>query len=289
MVDLADRGVLAEQQAVALAQLGDVADQQHAAAHVALLEDRHAATQQRHLGALLELLDDGHPALERLAHRSVVEAELGESHAERVAVDPDPVQRRVGVGRHVADPGVVIEGEHAVADAGRGAGVLDPPGEGERAVGDHRREAVEDRQIGALERARWAAGPLDPLAGENGDQLTVAANRHRLHTRLIGQLLDADLALDDLAVVERLRQHRSLRLVGPTAHPVGVVDGLRRRGAHLTDGEPLAVAGGHVEQQVGEAEVGEHAPLGHQPVEMCHLFTVQPCVFSCEISEQSHR
>ena len=78
VVDLADRGVLADQQAVALAQVGDVAHQQHAAGDLAVGEDRQAAAQQRDVGRRLELLDDRDLLLVRLAHHVVVEAELGQ-------------------------------------------------------------------------------------------------------------------------------------------------------------------------------------------------------------------
>ena len=118
VVDLADRRVLADQQPVALAQVGDVADEQHAAGDLAAGQDRQAAAQQGDVRRLLELLDDRDPLLERLAHHVVVEAELGEAHADGVGVDADAVQRRVGVRRQVGHPAVGVEAHHAVADAG---------------------------------------------------------------------------------------------------------------------------------------------------------------------------
>ena len=87
VVDLADRGVLAQQQPVALAELADVAHQQHRAGHVLVAVGHSTNGTHRHSSvtavALLELLDHRHLALERLAHRTVVEAELGEPHPDR--------------------------------------------------------------------------------------------------------------------------------------------------------------------------------------------------------------
>ena len=65
VVDLADRGVLADQQAVALAQVGDVAHEQHAAGDLAVGQDRQAAAQQGDVGRRLELLDDRRSAARR--------------------------------------------------------------------------------------------------------------------------------------------------------------------------------------------------------------------------------
>jgi hypothetical protein len=104
VVDLADGGVLAEQQPVSLAQLGDVAHEQHPTGDLAglgrriALDDRDAPAEQVDLGALLELLDHGHPALVRLPHRAVVETELRQTHPERARLDADAVEGRVRVG-----------------------------------------------------------------------------------------------------------------------------------------------------------------------------------------------
>ena len=101
-MDLTNRGVLAEQQAVTLAKLGHVANQQQTAgdlgARLRRCDHRDAATQQRDVRALLELLDDRFTSLERLADRTVVESEFGQAHPDRVRLDADAVQRRVRIG-----------------------------------------------------------------------------------------------------------------------------------------------------------------------------------------------
>ena len=97
MVDLADRCVLAHQQPITLAQVGDVTEEEHPAGNLVGRQDRHALAQQDDLGSLLELLDDGHPRLERATHDVVVEAELGKAHPDGVGMDADAVHRRVGI------------------------------------------------------------------------------------------------------------------------------------------------------------------------------------------------
>ena len=133
-----------------------------------LMTGTHAA-QERDVVALLELLDDRHVALERLTHGAVLEAELGQPHADRGGLDADAVQRRVGVRREVVHLGVAVEPHHAVADAGSGAGVTDPGRERELAVADHLHELLEDRLVGALELARTASGLFDPLLRQHRD------------------------------------------------------------------------------------------------------------------------
>ena len=77
--------------------------------------------------------------------------------------------------------------------------------------------------------------------------------------------------------------------VGERADPVGVVHGLARRRAHLADDQPALVLRRHVQQQVGEAEVGEHAPLRRQAVEVRHLVAVERGVVADERGERGHR
>ena len=200
VVDLADRRVLAHQQPVALAEVGDVTEQEHPAGDLVGRQDRHALAQQHDVGSLLELLDDRHAGLERPAHDVVVEAELGEAHPHGVGVDADAVHRRVGVRRQVADPRVGVDDEHTVADSRRRRGVDDSrSGVRKRAVGDHRREAVEQRQVLALQLAGDASGLLDPLPGHHGDRVVAVAHRDGEHPRRVVLLLDGDVALGDLA------------------------------------------------------------------------------------------
>ena len=100
-----------------------------------------------------------------------------------------------------------------------------------------------------------------------------------------GEVLDLHIALGDDPGFEHLGEHRSLRVVRPRADPVGVVDRLAGGRADLPDGEPPPVVGGDVEQQVGEAEVGQHAPLGREADEMLDLVAGERRVLAREISE----
>ena len=88
-----------------------------------------------------------------------------------LALDADAVQRRVGVRRERSAP-APSSSSTITPSPTRGAALESPTArrERERALGDHRREAVEDRQVGALQLARLTAGAARPLAGQHGDR-----------------------------------------------------------------------------------------------------------------------
>src|SRR3546814_16651761 len=95
-----------------------------------------------------------------------------------------------------------IEEDHAVADARGllGLGVLRV--EGVVAGRDHPGEAVEDRDVGALELAGLATERRGRLAGEDSHDLAPAAHRDAQHPHPLLQRGDGGLALDDLAELE---------------------------------------------------------------------------------------
>ena len=101
VVDLADGGVLRQEQPVPLPQLAHVPQQQHPAGDGTTGHDRDAAGEQRDLGGLVDLFDHRLAALEGLPHGGVVEAQLGQALADGVGVDADPVQRGHRVRRRV--------------------------------------------------------------------------------------------------------------------------------------------------------------------------------------------
>ena len=282
MVDLADRRVLAEQQPVALAEFGDVAHEQQAAVDLRRivadrnLENRHATTQQRDVAALFELLDDRLAAFEGLAHGPVVESQFGEPHADRVRLDPDAVQRGVGVRGHVRDGARVVDGEDAVTDAWRGARIGDAAGEREQSGFDHAGELLERDRVVAFEVAGDPAGAHVPLLAQHGDRATVVADRNRQHPP--GRRFDAvgvDLALDLDPTRRRRRQDPRLRRVGPRPHVVGRVHRLVRGRTDLVDHEPPLILGLDVEQQIGETEVGQKSPLGDEAVQVVDVVAAQ--------------
>ena len=134
VVDLADRGVLRQQDPVAATQVGDVADQDHRPGGPAPLEQRDGLDQHRGL-APLDLLGHRDPQPERGLGRVLVEADLPEEQPVGVGVDPEPVQRADGVRAREPDPELVVEEDHPVGDPGR---LLDRDlvaGERERALG----------------------------------------------------------------------------------------------------------------------------------------------------------
>ena len=192
-----------------------------------------------------------------------------------------------GVGRGVAHACLVVEHHHAVADAWRSAGVADQPVERERPFGDHRRKSLEDPQIGALELARLPAGAVRPLARQHRDRLVAVAHRDGQHARRLGQQVDSDLALGDLAGLERRCQQRPL-VVGGHTDIVGEVDRLAGGRADLGNDQPLGIGRRNVQQQIGEAQVGEQAPLADQLFEMIDLVASQRRVLPAEFAQRCH-
>ena len=207
-----------------------------------------------------------------------MEAEFGEPHPDRVRLDPDAVERRVGVRRHVGDRAARVEGEHAVTDARRCAGIGHASGERERAGLDHLDELFEDEGVVAFELAERPARTDLPLLREHGDDAVSVPHRDREHpgvVDLVAASVNLDRALDSLAEAEGLLDQFGLVAVGPGPDVVGDVHRLVGGGAHLVDDQPLAGVGSHVQQQVGEAEVGEERPLGSQPVQVVDVVAVE--------------
>ena len=223
-----------------------------------------------------------------LAHRVVVEAELGEAHPDGVGVDADAVQRRVGVRRQVADPRRRRRGSsRRRRPAARRSSRRPRPGYGNVPSAIIAGEAVEDRHVRALELARRRARPARPTRGSArrscrrrrsapgwpASAPSRAAPRPSTSPSVISPDVNAEV------------EHRLLGHVGERADPVGVVHGLAGRRADLADDQPALVLRRHVQQQVGEAEVGEHAPLGRQPVEVRHLVAIERRVVPDECGE----
>ena len=120
-----------------------------------------------------------------------------------------------------------------------------------------------------LEVARRAPGPHGPFLAQHGDDAAVAADRdgeHPSDRRVVA--VGVDLALDLDTGGRRLGDEARLDAVGPRSDVVGDVHRLVRGRADLVDDEPATLGGLDVQQQVGETEVGEEAPLGGQPVQV---------------------
>ena len=101
--------------------------------------------------------------------------------------------------------------------------------------------------------------------------------------------LDDDLALEGLGVaVGALDQVRPLTR-WPTNRPSRSGTSSGRSPDAPGRLRPPARGGGDVKQRVGEAEVGEHAPLGDEPREVRHLFPIELRVVTNEFGELGHR
>ena len=265
VVDLADRGVLGQQQPVPAAQLGDVAEQHHRAGRPR--PGRRSGRQRTTTVISLPRSTSttvGWRRWERGPHRALVEAELAEAQALGVGVHPDPVERRHGVGRRVLDPAGRVEQRARRRPPAAPRRCPPCPREGEVARGDHPGEAVEDVEVGPLELAVLAPDGRGRLPGQHADDLAVAAHRDAEHPHPLPHDRQVDLALDDLAVAVRTGRRGGARPRGAASRPSRPG---RRSGrwwaapgpAPRTRRPPKSPTGAN-EEQVGEAEVGQQPP-----------------------------
>ena len=160
----------------------------------------------------------GQPGADRHVDRVLVEAHLGEVQPRRVRVDAHAVHRADRVGAGEADPQVGVEEDHAVADARRVLELVVVLAEREAALGDHRREALERRQVVLLELADAAAERGPRLAGDDGDDRPAVTHRDALHVGPLGRAEQRRVALHDLAGAEAPAR-RSGRATSSTTAP----------------------------------------------------------------------
>ena len=181
-MDLADGGVLREQQPVTPAEVGDVAQQHEHTDDPVGLEQRQRLDQHGRV-AVLDLLGHGQALADSHVDRVLVEAHLGEVQARRVRVDPEPVHRAHRVRAGEADAQFGVEDDHAVADAGRVLELVVVLAEREAALGDHAGEAVERREVELLELTELAPEGGAGLAGDDGHDRPRMPYRDALHVR----------------------------------------------------------------------------------------------------------
>jgi hypothetical protein len=151
------------------------------------------------------------------------------------------------------------------------------------------RELLEQPTVGAFELARAAAPLVDPLLGHDRDRLSGEHDRDRHQTGLVlaarGRF---ELLVGDLARLEGGDDHGQLVARARRAHEVGGVHRLGRCRPDLGDHAPVAGSGGHVQEQVGEGEIGEHPPFGHEAVEVRHLVAIEDGVLTGELGQLGH-
>ena len=188
-----------------------------------------------------------------------------------------------GIGRSVGDASALVEHHDTVADPRRllGDGGL-VAGEREHAVGDHPREAVEQLDVLALEETRPSSDGERRLPGHHRDQVALPAHGDALHPGSLAAGRD-QLSFDHLPQAPRPPQEGTLGVVDQTAHQVLLVQCLARAGPHLPEDDeaaPLVLGRGDRDEQheVPEAEIGEHAPGAHEPLEVPQRARLEPGV-----------
>jgi len=198
------------------------------------------------------------------------------------------MQRTHGVRGRVDDTGRGVEHDRTVTHARSDARVGHATAEGEGSGRDHPREAVEEPEIGALQFARLAPGAARPFPGEHRDHSPLVTHGDGRHAALVGDPGDGDVTLDDPVRLDGAGEQRTVGIAHADPDEVGDVDGLPRRGAHLGHHDPVALSRPHVQEEVGEAEVGEHAPFAHQVGEVADLLLGEIRVLTREFTDGRH-
>jgi len=201
---------------------------------------------------------------------------VGERLAERQGVGPHAPEGRGGVGAGELDPAAGVEHDQAVADPGRRRRVVRLH-ERERPVGHHLQQGLGRPQVGRLQPAGGAGRDLGRLDAEHGHDLAPVADGHGLDKDRLG--VDQDRLQRALApALPPGPLH--VRVPGGLDHladQVGRVQGAGGVGAQLADdAEALAVLDGQEQEQVGEGQVGDQLPAGHQAVQVLDRIVGQP-------------
>ena len=153
--------------------------------------------------AALDLLDHRVARGERKRHEVCVDAEVIELTTVRRRVHAHPVERIDRVGRGELNATGRIDHDRPVTDSRRLLGRHFLVGEGERRLGDHGAEPLEDIEIGPLvERGGSPQRPLDPE--QDTDDRVVVPDRDVPDRNVLAQLDIEHGPLDETTRVQRL-------------------------------------------------------------------------------------
>ncbi len=192
---------------------------------------------------------------------------------------------RAGIGDHA----VGVQPDQAVPGARGGVHVDLLAGERKRSGSDHLGQVGRALQVGELQPARGAHGQQVGVPGDHPEHPALPPDRDGLHPhRHVLTPLRVALA-DDPALVQRHVQHRPTAARDQVADHVVQVRGGAGVRPHLRQRDVAgAVPGRHPQHQVGEGEVGEQLPLGHQEVDPLHIGAVQGGVVAHQLVQGRH-
>ncbi len=276
MVDLAQRGVLAQQCSLAAAQVGDVAHEHDRAARPGRARQRHG-TQAHRRGGVLDFSvarcspahHEGHTLVSgsgsmRQACRHARQVAAFERR--RQAQSPEGRDR---VGAREVDDAVSCQPDETVANARRRCGRIEA-GQGVGAVRDHVKQEVGGLEIDLLQPAADSRDLMACQHGNDAPVIGVRAQRQRFHA---GGHMGFRLAM-----AHRLAHARGQIEVGsPAARDERPDDVLRdrcRRGGRAYErcGDPSpGIPGRQPQDQVGECKVGHQAPRADERLEPVDL------------------
>ncbi len=179
VMDLADRGVLRQQDPVPAPEVGDVAHQHHDARDLVTVEHRQARTSSETL-ALFDLFGHRHAGDGGRGGGVLLEAHLLQLQTGGVGVDAHAVHRTDDVGTREADAQVASSTITPSPTRGASSNSTSSSRNGNVPSADHAREPLEQPEVVVLQLADAPAERQPSLAGEHRDDCVAQANRDAL-------------------------------------------------------------------------------------------------------------
>ncbi len=301
VMDLPDGGFLGEQLALPAAQFSDIPDEDKRAGPLspdhqgdgAQLNDRAVAVDLR-LPWSPAAGDQHQRLVDRFPWPAQLRGRRAEFGAHEVRGKPEAAVGRLGVGAGVGDAARTVQAQQPIADPGRAHQRRVLVRVGKRPLRHHPRQVVATLEVGELEPAGRASrvqvgGPLD-----DRDDPAVPGHRYRLGAdRHAAGPVRVALAPDAPLTARRVEQRPLSRTDVLTHDVVGEGGGTGRR-PHLGDGNPSDAGRTrrstqrHPQDQVGEGQVREKLPVGHQGVQPLHVAAGQVCVVPREVGQGRH-
>ena len=196
-----------------------------------------------------------------------------------------------GVRRGEVHAGAGVENQHTVAHRRRFARNHLVDRVRELALRQHPGQAIEDLDVHPLELSGSATYRQGRLSGHQGNQPALPSHRDADQPGVLAAARNDHLALDHAPQMPGPGQQGPVLRGEDPAHQVLQVQGLAGGRANLAqDDEALHRSLDRDEQEeIREAQVGQHAPPGDQALQVSHHRTVQFGVFRHQFGQRGHR
>ena len=237
VVNFPNGGVFCEEQAVATAQLRNVAQQQHSPRYFYARErsakHRNAARKQRHFRGLFNLFNNWFLAFERVASRIFCNAKFGQRLTNGVRAYSGTMQCGNRVRRGVANASCCVEHNCTVTHTRRNAGIGYASIKRKQSFRHHLDELGENFGVRRFELSGFAGVVGNPLARQHGNGGAFERHWHHQHVCRPTNCLNENFSLRNLSGRKALVEQYLFRLARPRVHVIRVIERLSSCSAHL--------------------------------------------------------